>query len=173
MNDIIPSNLIDQLIDLAEINSIEKFFFHYPLLIWAISVALFIFLAYPSTSAAKQQKNPEGQKSVLLTLMTKEWWILFDLVICAVPVFIVGASDAGLRHSKELNQPQIALVKSIASPEFQGLMQDSIKVNGLTIYAVEESLLNYERLYLGKGPKDLLDRGAKGLEIYNNFEVKQ
>ena len=77
------------------------------------------------------KKNPEGQKSVLLTLMPKEWWILFDLVICAVPVFIVGASDAGLRHSKELNQPQIALVKSIASPEFQGLMQDSIKVNGL------------------------------------------
>ena len=78
----------------------------------------------------------------------------------------------GSAHSKELNQPQIALVKSIASPEFQGLMQDSIKVNGLTIYAVEESLLNYERLYLGKGPKDLLDRGIKGLETYNNFEVK-
>ena len=173
MNDIIPSNLIDQLIDLAEINSTEKFFFHYPLLIWAISVALFIFLTYLSTSAAKQQKNPEGQKSVLLTLMPKEWWILFDLVICAVPVFIVGASDAGFRHSKELNQPQIALVKSIASPEFQELMQHSIKVNGLTVFAVEESLLNYERLYLGKGPKDLLDRGIKGLETYNNFEVKQ
>ena len=77
------------------------------------------------------------------------------------------------RHSKELNQSQIALVKSIASPEFQELMQDSIKVNGLTIYSVEESLLYYERLYLGKGPKDLLDRGTKGLEIYNNFEVKQ
>lgn len=173
MNEIIPSNLIDQLIDLAELNSIEKFFFHYPLLIWAISGILFIFLAYLSTSAAKQQKNPEGQKSVLLTLMSKEWWILFDLVICAVPVFIVGASDAGFRHLKELNQPQIALVKSIASPEFQELMKDSIKVNGLTVFAVEESLLNYERLYLGKGPQNLLERGTKGLETYNNFEVKQ
>ena len=57
MNEIIPSNLIDQLIDLSEINSTEKFFFHYPLLIWAISVALFIFLTYLSTSAAKQQKK--------------------------------------------------------------------------------------------------------------------
>lgn len=173
MNEIIPSNLIDQLIDLAELNSTEKFFFHYPLLIWAISGIFFIFLVYPSTSAAKQQKNPEGQKSVLLTLMPKEWWILFDLVVCAVPIFIVGASDAGFRHLKELNQPQIALVKSITSPEFQELMQHSIKVNGLTVYAVEESLLNYERLYLGKGPQNLLDRSIKGLETYNNFEVKQ
>lgn len=57
MNEIIPSNLIDQLIDLAELNSIKKFFFHYPLLIWAISGILFIFLAYLSTSAAKQQKK--------------------------------------------------------------------------------------------------------------------
>lgn len=57
MNDIIPSNLIDQLVDLAELNSIEKFFFHYPLLIWIMSGALFIFLAYLSTSAAKQQKK--------------------------------------------------------------------------------------------------------------------
>ena len=173
MNEIIPSNLIDQLIDLAELNSTEKFFFHYPLLIWAISGIFFIFLVYLSTSAAKQQKNPEGQKSVLLTLMPKEWWILFDLVVCAVPIFIVGASDAGFRHLKELNQPQIALVKSITSPEFQELMQHSIKVNGLTVYAVEESLLNYERLYLGKGPQNLLDRSIKGLETYNNFEVKQ
>ena len=62
MNDIIPSNLINQLIDLAEINSTEKFFFHYPLLIWAISVALFIFLTYLSTSAAKQQKKSRRTK---------------------------------------------------------------------------------------------------------------
>ena len=173
MNDIIPSNLIDQLIDLAELNSIEKFFFHYPLLIWAISGIFFIFLVYLFTYSAKQQENPEAQKSVLLTLMSKEWWILFSLVVCATPGFIVTASNAGFRHLKELNQPQIALVKSITSPEFQELMQDSIKVNGLTVYAVEESLLNYERLYLGKGLQNLLERGTKGLEIYNNFEVKQ
>ena len=172
MNDIIPSNLIDQLIDLAELNSIEKFFFHHPSLIWIISGALFIFLFYLFIYSAKQQKKPESQKSVLLTLMSTEWWFLFSLALCSIPVFIVGASDAGFRHSKELNQPQIALVKSITSPEFQGLMKDSIKVNGLTVYAVEESLLNYERLYLGKGPQNLLDRGIKGLEIYNNFEVK-
>lgn len=173
MNDIIPSNLIDQLIDLAEINSIEKFFFHHPSLIWIISGVLFIFLTYLFTYSAKQQKNPEAQKSVLLTLMSKEWWFLFSLAVCSIPVFIVGASDAGLRHLKELNRPQIALVKSIASPEFQKLMQDSIKVNGLTVYAVEESLLNYERLYFGKGSQNLLERGTKGLETYNNFEVKQ
>lgn len=173
MNDIIPSNLIDQLIDLAELNSIEKFFFHHPSLIWIISGVLFIFLTYLFTYSAKQQKNPEAQKSVLLTLMSKEWWILFSLVVCSIPGFIVTASYAGFFHLKELNQPQIALVKSITSPEFQGLMQYSIKVNGLTVSAVEESLLNYERLYLGKGPKDLLDRGIKGLETYNNFEVKK
>lgn len=173
MNDIIPSNLIDQLIDLAELNSIEKFFFHHPSLIWIIGGVLFIFLTYLFTYSAKQQKNPEAKKSVLLSLMSREWWILFSLVICVIPGFIVTSFNMGFRYLNELNQPQIALIKSIPSPEFQELMQNSIKVNGLTVSAVEESLLNYERLYLGKGPQNLLDRGIKGLETYNNFKVKQ
>ena len=172
MNDIIPSNLIDQLIDLSELGSIEKLFLHHPKLIWVISVVLFIFLAYLFTSASKLQEKPEAQKSVLLSLMSREWWILFSLVICVIPGFIVTSFNMGFRYLNELNQPQIALVKSIPSPEFQELMQYSIKVNGLTVSAVEESLLNYERLYLNKGPKHLLELGTKGLETYNNFEVK-
>lgn len=173
MNNIIPSNLIDQLIDLSELGSIEKLFLHHPKLIWIISGVFFIFLAYLFTSASKPQEKPEAQKSVLLSLMSREWWILFSLVICVIPGFIVTSFNMGFRYLNELNQPQINLVKSIPSPEFQELMQNSIKVNGLTVSAVEESLLNYERLYLGKGPQNLLDRGIKGLETYNNFKVKQ
>lgn len=67
-----------------------------------------------------------------------------------------------------LNQPQIALIKSITNSEFQSFVREQIKEDSLTIGAIDNALYLYNK---NQENKKLMEeknqKGAERLKLYD------
>ena len=71
-----------------------------------------------------------------------------------------------------LNKPQIVLLKSIQNPEFQTLIQESIRQKGANLNAIRSAINRYEdNLKTNKENIEKDKNGQKGLELYNSIQI--
>lgn len=154
MIDVIPSNLIEQLIELSEMNAYLQFF-AINKIGFAFSIFMLIF--------------------VILFFFTKSIPIYSHIMIASLSatILLIAISlpiTAYNLNSLTLNKQQMILVKSINVPEFQTLVQESIGQKGATIEAIESAFFIYRKSY--PNGKIMNEDGRKGLELYNSIEVK-
>ena len=154
MIDVIPSNLIEQLIKLSDMNAYLQFF-----AINKIGFAFSIFMLILVILFFVAKFIPIYSYLMITSLFTT---ILLIVISLSITVYNI--------HSLTLNQQQMILVKSVNVPEFQILVQESIGQKGATIEAIETAFFIYKKIY--PNGKIMDEDGRKGLELYNSTEVK-
>lgn len=154
MIDVIPSNLIEQLIELSEMNAYLQFFAINKIgFAFSIFILIFVMLFFFAKSI------PIYSYLMIVSLSSA---ILLIIISLSIVVYNT--------HSLTLNQQQMILVKSINVPEFQTLIQESIGQKGATIEAIESAFFIYRKSY--PNGKIMNEDGRKGLELYNSIKVK-
>lgn len=154
MIDIIPSNLIEQLIMLSDMSAYLQFFainkigLYFSIFILILVILFFVAKFIPIYSYIMIA-------SLLATIL---------LIIISLSITVYNL------NSLTLNKQQMTLVKSINVPEFQSLVQESIGQKGATIDAIESAFFIYRKSY--PNGKIMDEDGRKGLEFYNSIEVK-
>jgi hypothetical protein len=154
MIDIIPSNLIEQLIELSDMSAYLQFFainkigLYFSIFILILVILFFVAKFIPMYS--------------YLIIASLSATILLIIISLSIVVYNI--------HSLTLNQQQMILVKSINVPEFQTFVQESIGQKGATIEAIESAFFIYRKSYPNE--KIMNEDGRKGLELYNSIKVK-
>ena len=154
MIDIIPSNLIEQLIELSDMSAYLQFFainkigLYFSIFILILVILFFVAKFIPMYS--------------YLIIASLSATILLIIISLSIVVYNI--------HSLTLNQQQMILVKSINVSEFQTFVQESIGQKGATIEAIESAFFIYRKSY--PNGKIMDEEGRKGLELYNSTEVK-
>ena len=158
MTDIISSNLLQQLMALSDMNVYSKFLAMNR--DWISSIFALIPLAV--VFCLDFRKN--NKINIFLILFS------FSIIL-----FIVFSTDVASNKMNKLtlNKPQIVLLKSIQVPEFQTLIQESIRNKGANLDAIKTAIHEYKNNYeKGKERIENDENGRKGLELYNSVEVK-
>ena len=93
----------------------------------------------------------------------------------AIVLFVTFSADVASNKMNKLtlNKPQIVLLKSIQVPEFQTLIQESIRKKGANLDAIKTAINEYKNN--NEKDKERIENdenGRKGLELYNSIEVK-
>lgn len=158
MIDVIPSNLIDQLIEMSDLSALSKFLiFHSDLLTGFTGIFLLLSLVMMLACA-------EG-KAINLTLIKTTIFFAILATILSVLTTVTISQRNDLRYA-ELSKPQIALVKSIPSPIFQDFVKESIQTRGATISAIDIAIDRFE------SKQTAIEKGTRGMELYNSVEPK-
>lgn len=158
MTDIISSNLLQQLMALSDMNVYSKFLAMNR--DWISSIFALIPLAV--VFCLDFRKN--NKINIFLILFS------FSIIL-----FIVFSTDVASNKMNKLtlNKPQIVLLKSIQVPEFQTLIQESIRNKGANLDAIKTAIHEYKNNYeKGKERIENDENGRKGLDLYNSVEVK-
>lgn len=154
MIDIIPSNLIEQLIMLSDMSAYLQFFaINKIVLYFSIFILILVILFFVAKFI------PIYSYIMIASLLAT---ILLIIISLSITVYNF--------NSLTLNKQQMILVKSINVPEFQSLVQESIGQKGATIDAIESAFFIYRKSY--PNGKIMDEDGRKGLEFYNSIEVK-
>ena len=154
MIDIIPSNLIEQLIMLSDMSAYLQFFaINKIVLYFSIFILILVILFFVAKFI------PIYSYIMIASLLAT---ILLIIISLSITVYNL--------NSLTLNKQQMILVKSINVPEFQSLGQESIGQKGATIDAIESAFFIYRKSY--PNGKIMDEDGRKGLEFYNSIEVK-
>ena len=156
MTDIISPDLIEQLMALSDMSAYLKFLaMSQNWITWIllfIPFAVFFFI--------------DRLNKINLSL------IVFSFAIISFVIF--SADVASNKMNKlTLNKPQIVLLKSIQVPEFQTLIQESIRKKGANLDAIKTAIKEYKQN--DEKDKEKIENdenGRKGLELYNSVEVK-
>lgn len=154
MIDIIPSNLIEQLIMLSDMSAYLQFFaINKIVLYFSIFILILVILFFVAKFI------PIYSYIMIASLLAT---ILLIIISLSITVYNL--------NSLTLNKQQMILVKSINVPEFQSPVQESIGQKGATIDAIESAFFIYRKSY--PNGKIMDEDGRKGLEFYNSIEVK-
>lgn len=157
MNDMISSDLLQQLMALSDMNTYSKFLAmnqDWISLIFALIPLAVVFCL----DAYKNKIN--------------FFLILLSFIIVLFVVFSVSMASNKM-DKLTLNKPQIVLLKSIQFPEFQTLVQESIRKKGANLDAIKTAINEYKKN--NENDKEKIENdenGRKGLELYNSTEVK-
>lgn len=161
MDSIIPSNLIDQLIEMSSLSEIFKF-----LIIHSISLMFFTLVTLiPFFVTGLILSVPDLKyKHLLLKHKIIVVGAMSPFLILFITMIISGVVEKDIKKNEQLNKQQMTLVKSISSPLFQDFVKDSIKESGATISTIETALKKHK--YYNA------ERGIKGMELYNSVDPK-
>lgn len=161
MDSIIPSNLIDQLIEMSSLSEIFKF-----LIIHSISLMFFTLVAlipFFVTGLILSVPDPK-YKHLLLKHKIIVVGAMSPFLILFITMLTIGFAEGNIKKNEQLSKQQMMLVKSIPSPIFQDFVKDSIKERGATISTIETALRKYE--YYDA------EKEAQGMELYNSVDPK-
>ncbi len=161
MDSIIPSNLIDQLIEMSSLSEIFKF-----LIIHSISLMFFTLVAlipFFVTGLILSVPDPK-YKHLLLKHKIIVVGAMSPFLILFITMLTIGFVEGNIKKNEQLSKQQMMLVKSIPSPIFQDFVKDSIKERGATISTIETALRKYE--YYDA------EKEAQGMELYNSVDPK-
>lgn len=161
MDSIIPSNLIDQLIEMSSLSEIFKF-----LIIHSISLGLVTLVAlipFFVTGLILSVPDPK-YKHLLLKHKIIVVGAMSPFLILFITMLTIGFAEGNIKKNEQLSKQQMMLVKSIPSPIFQDFVKDSIKERGATISTIETALRKYE--YYDA------EKEAQGMELYNSVDPK-
>lgn len=157
----IPSNLIDQLIEMSSLSEIFKF-----LIIHSISLMFFTLVAlipFFVTGLILSVPDPK-YKHLLLKHKIIVVGAMSPFLILFITMLTIGFAEGNIKKNEQLSKQQMMLVKSIPSPIFQDFVKDSIKERGATISTIETALRKYE--YYDA------EKEAQGMELYNSVDPK-
>lgn len=161
MNDIIPSNLIEQLIRMSDYSLCFQFILMNKEKILVTSIVTMLFLLLLT---GKMMKN----------IIRKR----FAIILFAILSILAFTTLASFLFSMfaSLTQDQIRTVKSIDNPEFQTIVQKSIMQNGATLDAINSAVKEFQENVAVKKPQEnesLWNKmGKDGIELYNKTELK-
>ena len=161
MDSIIPSNLIDQLIELSSLSEVSKF-----LIVHSISLGLVTLVAlipFFVTGLILSVPDPK-YKHLLLNHKIIVVGAMSPFLILFTTMIIGAFVEGDIKKNEQLSKQQMTLVKSIQSPIFQDFVKDSIKERGATISTIETALRKYE--YYDA------EKEAQGMELYNSVDPK-
>lgn len=158
MTDIISPDLIDQLITLSDMNACLKF------LAMNQDWISLIFALVPLAVIFCIDFKKNNKINIFLVVLS-----------FAIVLFVTFNADVTSNKINKLtlNKSQIVLLKSIQVPEFQTLVQESIRKKGANLDAIKNAINEYKDNY--KKDKERIENdenGRKGLELYNSTEVK-
>lgn len=161
MYSIIPSNLIDQLIEMSSLSGIFKFLIiHSISLMFCTLVALIPFFV---TGIILSDSNPK-YKYLLLKHKIIVIGAMSPFLILLTTMIISAFVEGDIKKNEQLSKQQMTLVKSIPSPIFQDFVKDSIKERGATISSIETALKKHQ--YYNA------EKGIEGMELYNSVDPK-
>ena len=156
MDSIIPSNLIDQLIEMSTVSEMSKFLIiHLNFLSVLTILSFFLLFFLVMITSTSNYEYLFSSKTMFVTLS------LF--IILSITTIIVSSGWGDLKES-DLSKSQMTLVKSIPSPIFQNLVKDAIRENGATISSIETAVKKFKH--------DKTEKGMKGIEFYNSVDPK-
>ena len=159
MDPIIPSNLIDQLVEMSSLSEIFKFLIiHSISLMFFTLVALIPFFVIGVIASDPRSKHLLSSHKKIVVVIVSSFLIL--LIATIITAFV----ESDIKKNEQLNKQQMTLVKSIPSPLFQDFVKDSIKERGATISSIETALKKHK--YYNA------ERGIKGMELYNSVDPK-
>lgn len=149
---LIQSNLIEQLIELSDMSTYLQFFaLNKVWLFLSIFILLFVAVYFAVVSTIKYSSL---------------------IAICSLGMMLLNIVSWPISLAKvdtlTLNQPQIALIKSITNSEFQSFVREQIKEDSLTIGAIDNALYLYNK---NQENKKLMEeknqKGAERLKLYD------
>ena len=147
MNNIIPSNLINQIVEISDLNALSKFFIiHLESLIFLTCFYLFVLMFALAITFEFETKVKINKKISGYIIFPS----IFLTILCCV--FVSRYNDF---RQTELNESQFNLIQSIQSPIFQEFVGKSIKTNGKTILAIETAVKKYNNSNMEKRFKDV------------------
>ena len=152
MIELIPSNLIEQLIELSDMSAYLQFFaLNKVWLFFSIFAFLFVAVYFALVSTARFSSLMAVCSLWMMLLITVSWPIALAKV-----------------DTLTLNKQQIALIKSITNSEFQSFVREQIKEDSLTIGAIDNALYLYNK---NQENKKLMEeknqKGAERLKLYD------
>lgn len=158
MNNTIPSNLIDQLMALSDMSTYSKF------LAMNQDWISLIFALIPFAVFFCMDFHKNDKINIFLVVLS-----------FAIVLFVTFSADVASNKMNKLtlNKSQIVLLKSIQVPEFQTLIQESIRKKGANLDAIKTAIKEYKQN--DEKDKEKIENdenGRKGLELYNSIEVK-
>lgn len=158
MNSTIPSNLIEQLFELSDLNSYIQFFALHKN--WILFIHPFLFVLFFLCFIIAPLNRIIG-KLILIGTLSLLAIVTFSLLVASTKA-----------DKATLNNRQIALLKSIDINEFQTIVQASIRLDGANMKAISTAVSKYQKLY--EDPKEIErdENGRKGLELYNSIDAK-
>jgi hypothetical protein len=150
---LIPSNLIEQLIELSDMSAYLQFFaLNKVWLFLSIFILLFVAVYFALVSTARFSSLMAVCSLWMMLLITVSW----PIALAKVDVLI-------------LNKSQIALIKSISDSEFQFFVREQIKKDGLTIGAIDVALYRYNKHQENKKiMEEKNQKEAERLKLYDS-----
>ena len=158
MTDVISSDLLQQLMTLSDMSTYSKF------LAMNQDWISLIFSLIPFAVFFCMDFHKNNKINIFLVVLS-----------FAIVLFVTFSADvpSNKMNKLTLNKPQIVLLKSIQVPEFQTLIQESIRKKGANLDAIKTAINEYKNN--NEKDKERIENdenGRKGLELYNSIEVK-